>query len=86
MEYTKLTDKQLKLIITQLHERFEEEDEIEEISDLIEDVRNIMIAGAIRMIERDNREVSVRSVTSAVRLLAQNTIKYYMTGVLNDRQ
>jgi hypothetical protein len=27
MEYTKLTDKQLKLIITQLQERFEEEDE-----------------------------------------------------------
>ena len=68
------------------YERDFDEDEIEEISDLIEDVRNIMIAGAIRMIERDNREVSVRSVTSAVRLLAQNTIKYYMTGVLNDRQ
>lgn len=68
------------------YERDFDEDEIEEISDLIEDVRNIMIAGAIRMIERDNRDVSVRSVKSAVRVLAQNTIKYYMTGVLNDRQ
>jgi len=47
MEYTNLTDKQLKLIITQLHERFEEEDEDvfddyncfnNEITEIIEDV------------------------------------------------
>ena len=68
------------------YERDFDEDEIEEISDLIEDVRNIMIAGAIKMVEKDNIDVSVKTVTSAVRLLAQNTIKYYMTGVLNDRQ
>ena len=29
MEYTNLTDKQLKLIITQLQERFEEEDDLQ---------------------------------------------------------
>ena len=68
------------------YERDFDEDEIEEISDLIEDVRNIMIAGAIKMVEKDNIDVSVNTVTRAVRLLAQNTIKYYMTGVLNDRQ
>jgi hypothetical protein len=68
------------------YERDFDEDEIEEISDLIEDVRNIMIAGAIKMVEKDNIDVSVKTVTSAVRLLAQNTIKYYMTGVLNDRE
>ena len=47
MEYTNLTDKQLKLIITQLNERFEEEDEDifddyicfnNEITEIIEDV------------------------------------------------
>jgi hypothetical protein len=68
------------------YERDFDEDEIEEISDLIEDVRNIMIAGAIKMVEKDNIDVNVNTVTRAVRLLAQNTIKYYMTGVLNDRQ
>jgi hypothetical protein len=68
------------------YERDFDEDEIEEISDLIEDVRNIMIAGAIKMVEKDNIDVSVKTVTSAVRLLAQNTIKYYMTGVLNERK
>lgn len=66
------------------YERDFDEVEIEEISDLIEDVRNIMIAGAIKMIEKDN--IDVNTVTRAVRLLAQNTIKYYMTGVLNDRK
>ena len=47
MEYTNLTDKQLKLIITQLQERFEQEDEDifddyncfnSEITEIIEDV------------------------------------------------
>ena len=47
MEYTNLTDKQLKIIITQLQERFEEEDEDvfddytcfnNEITEIIEDV------------------------------------------------
>jgi hypothetical protein len=45
-----------------------------------------MLAGAIKMVEKDNIDVNVNTVTRAVRLLAQNTIKYYMTGVLNDRQ
>ena len=67
------------------YERDFEEEDIEEISELIGEVRDIMVRAGVKFVEKDNREVSVKSVTSAVRLLSQNTIKYFMTGVLNDR-
>jgi hypothetical protein len=61
-----------------------DEDEINEIADLVDDVRNIMISAGIRKVESGGGNIEVRSVEGAIRLLIRSTVKYYMMGVLNN--
>lgn len=61
-----------------------DEDEINEIADLVDVVRNIMISAGIRKVESGGGNIEVRSVEGAIRLLIRSTVKYYMMGVLNN--
>jgi len=61
-----------------------DEDEINEIADLVDDVRNIMISAGIKKVESGGSNIEVRSVEGAIRLLIRSTVKYYMMGALNN--
>jgi hypothetical protein len=63
------------------YEREYDENEVEEISDLIGEVREIMIRAGVRMVENKNTDTNVRSVQAAIKTLIRSTLKYYMKGL-----
>lgn len=63
------------------YEKEYDENEVEEISDLIEEVREIMIRASVRMVENKNTDTNVRSVQAAIKTLIMSTLKYYMKGL-----
>lgn len=59
-----------------------DEDILNELSDMIGDIRDIMIRAGIKMVESNNKEVTPKSVESAMRRIAESTIKHYIKGNL----
>ena len=55
------------------------EELIEKILDMSENVRNIMISGAVKDLERKNKEITGRSATYRVNNLATEVVKHFMT-------
>jgi hypothetical protein len=55
-----------------------DEELIEKILDMSENVRNIMISGAITDLERKNKEITGRSATYRVNQLATEVVKHFM--------
>ena len=55
------------------------EELIEKILDMSENVRNIMISGAVKDLERNNKEITGRSATYRVNRLATEVVKHFMT-------
>lgn len=55
------------------------EELIEKILDMSENVRNIMISGAVKDLEQNNKEITGRSATYRVNRLATEVVKHFMT-------
>ncbi len=61
-----------------------DEDLVEEVSDMVDEIRDIMVRAGIRYIENQGKDVEVRSVEGVIRRLIASTVKYYMMGALKN--
>jgi hypothetical protein len=59
-----------------------DEDIVNELSELINEIRDIMIRAGIKMVESNGKEVTPKTVESAMRRIAESTIKHYIKGNL----
>jgi hypothetical protein len=55
-----------------------QEELIEKITDMVENVRNIMISAAVTDLERNNKEITGKSATYRVNKLATELVKHFM--------
>jgi hypothetical protein len=55
-----------------------QEELIEKITDMAENVRNVMISAAVTDLERNNKEITGRSATYRVNKLATELVKHFM--------
>jgi uncharacterized protein YgfB (UPF0149 family) len=55
-----------------------QEELIEKITDIAENVRNIMISAAVTDLERNNKEITGKSATYRVNKLATELVKHFM--------
>ena len=61
-----------------------DEDLVEEVSDMVDEVRDIMVRAGVRYIENQGKDVEVRSVEGVIRRLIASTVKYFMMGALKN--
>ena len=64
------------------HRKNIDEDIIEQIEELILDVRNIVIGASIKKLENQEKDVTVRTVSSALKTIIHNIMVYYMRDML----
>lgn len=55
-----------------------QEELIEKVTNMVENVRNIMISSAIKDLERKNKEITTLSVTSRIKLLSNEILRHFM--------
>ena len=61
-----------------------DEDHVEEVSDMVDEIRDIMVRAGVRYIENQGKDVEVRSVEGVIRRLITSTVKYFMMGALKN--
>ena len=61
------------------YERDFDEDIVFEIEEMLPDIRNIMVGAGISLVEKNDTEVTPKSVERAIKRLVSSIMKYYMT-------
>jgi hypothetical protein len=61
------------------YERDFDEDIVFEIEEMLPDIRNIMVGAGMSLVEKNDTEVTPKSVERAIKILVSSIMKYYMT-------
>ena len=61
------------------YERDFDEDIVFEIEEMLPDIRNIMVGAGMSLVEKNDTEVTPKSVERAIKRLVSSIMKYYMT-------
>jgi hypothetical protein len=57
-----------------------DEELVEEITEMVDEVRNIVISASIEYLEKNNKEVTVRSVQRRMEIIARTCLKVFMNS------
>jgi hypothetical protein len=57
-----------------------DEELVEEITDMVDEVRNIVISASIEYLEKNNKEVTVRSAQRRMEIIARTCLKVFMNS------
>ena len=64
------------------YEREYDEELIDEIGEMMSDIRSILINAGIKTVENKKSEVTPKNVENAIKRIVTTIMKYYMKGVL----
>ena len=57
----------------------EDSEEFEELCDMADEVKSIMIQGAMKILEKENKEINVETVGRKIKLWAPKVLNFWMT-------
>ena len=75
----------LDMIRFKSYERNFDEDKVEEISEIIGDVRDVIIRVSMRKLSNEDRELTDNAIMRQIRNIVSSIVKYYITGDLKYR-